>query len=71
MNSRQRNRQHALAMALSDYFYEYAMIGTIDLAYPSNKRTFRHIAYEPDTPSLIVRNVATGNDESKTVSKPI
>ena len=48
-------------MALSDYFYEYAMIGTIDLAYPSNKRTFRHIAYEPDTPSLIVRNVATGN----------
>ena len=48
-------------MVLSDYFYEYAMIGTIDLAYPSNKRTFRHIAYEPDTPSLIVRNVATGN----------
>ena len=48
-------------MALSDYFYEYVMIGTIDLAYPSNKRTFKHIAFEPDTPALIVRNIATGN----------
>lgn len=60
LNSCYRNRQHALAMALSDYFYEYVMIGTIDLAYPSNKRTFKHIAFEPDTPALIVRNVATG-----------
>jgi len=50
-------------MALSDYFYEYVMIGTIDLAYPSNKRTFKHIAFEPDTPALIVRNVATGKVE--------
>ena len=50
-------------MALSDYFYEYVMVGTIDLAYPSNKRTFKHIAFEPDTPALIVRNIATGNME--------
>ena len=63
LNSCYRNRQHALAMALSDYFYEYVMIGTIDLAYPSNKRTFKHIAFEPDTPALIVRNVATGKVE--------
>lgn len=29
------------------------------MAYPSNKRTFRRIAYEADVPALIVRNVAT------------
>lgn len=32
-----------LGMAMSEYFYEYAMIGTLDLAYPSNQATFGHL----------------------------
>ena len=30
-------------MAMSEYFYEYAMIGTLDMAYPSNQATFGHL----------------------------
>ena len=32
-----------LGMAMSEYFYEYAMIGTLDMAYPSNQATFGHL----------------------------
>ena len=27
---------YQLAIAASEYFYEYAMVGTLDMAYPSN-----------------------------------
>ena len=27
---------YQLAVAASEYFYEYAMVGTLDMAYPSN-----------------------------------
>ena len=52
-----------LGMAMSEYFYEYAMIGTLDMAYPSNQATFGHLGefskdkIQPITikPSLIGR----------------
>ena len=58
-----QDRIHALAFALSDYFYEYVMIGTIDMAYPSNNRTFSHLLPNQnvaETPSLVVRYPETG-----------
>ena len=27
---------YELAVAASEYFYEYAMVGTLDMAYPAN-----------------------------------
>lgn len=42
-----------LGMAMSEYFYEYAMIGTLDMAYPSNQATFGHLVKE--YPTLIIK----------------
>jgi len=43
----------ALADIAAEYFYEYVMIGTIDMAYPSNRASFGPIVTE--MPSLIVK----------------
>ena len=43
----------ALADMAAEYFYEYVMIGTIDMAYPSNRETFKSIV--TNTPSIIIK----------------
>ena len=43
----------ALVDIAAEYFYEYVMIGTIDMAYPSNRASFGPIVTE--MPSLIVK----------------
>ena len=40
-----------LGMAMSEYFYEYAMIGTLDMAYPSNQATFGHLGKFSNQPA--------------------
>ena len=45
-----------LATAASDYFFEYGMIGTLDMAYPSNQATFGHLLnHNYDIPSILIK----------------
>lgn len=47
------------AQHLSDYFYERCAVGTLDMAYPSNKFTFGYLI--EDMPMLLVKKAGRNN----------
>ena len=53
-------------MAASEYFFEYAMVGTLDMAYPSNEATFHHLIDQNfDVPSILIKYPHSGQSLKK------
>ena len=54
-------------MAASEYFFEYAMVGTLDMAYPSNEATFHHLIDQIfDVPSILIKYPHSDQSPKKT-----